>query len=297
MADLDTALLRTFVSGVESGGFTRAGDRVHRTQSTVSQQVKKLEEQIGRQLLLRGVRGIELTEDGERLLAYARRILALNDEARQLFAEDVPELVRIGVPEDYAIEELPLLLGRFARRHPSARLEVRCGLSVQMEAELTAGELDIAVFKRLGSMPAAAGVWRDALNWVAAAEASPEHLPVLPLVVFNQGCIYRAHAIHVLESQRRAWRVAYTSPNLAGVLAAVRAGLGVAVLSDSALAPGLRRLGAADGLPPLPDSQLVLQARSRLGPAAEAALELLRDSLDARQRAVSGRVGAPLAPA
>lgn len=284
MADLDLAQLRTFVSIVDSGGFARAGERVHRSQSTISQQVKKLEQRVGRALLIRNARTLTLTPDGERLLGYARRLLAISDEARNLFADTVPELVRIGVTEDFAIEELPGWLARFATHFPDVRLEVRCDLSVKLSADLDQGDLDIALFKRLGPQQAARGVWHDPLHWVTAPHFVLERHAVVPLVVFPAGCIYRAHAIQVLERQGRPWRIAYASPNLSGVLAAIQAGLGLSVLSDSALPPGVRTLTPGPTLPPLPPSQLVLATAPALGPAGEAAAAQLHDLLDTRQR-------------
>ncbi|MGE8319942.1 MAG: LysR family transcriptional regulator, partial [Comamonas sp.] len=169
MADFDISLLRTFASVVDSGGFSRASERVHRTQSTISQQIKKLEEQAGRQLLSRGARSSLLTPDGERMLGYARRILALHDEARNVFTEDLPELVRVGVTEDLAVESLPGLLSPLAQGMGHARLEVRCGLSRQLEQDLANGLLDVALFRRVESQAIAGpDSWAETLHWVAA---------------------------------------------------------------------------------------------------------------------------------
>src|ERR1051326_7268181 len=131
MLDLD--LLRSFVSVVDAGGFTRAGERVHRTQSTVSQQIRRLEDALGRELILRNGRQATPTEEGERLLSYARRILALAEEARDVVARPAGEgVVRLGLPEDFAAYRLADLLSEFARSRPGLRLDVRCGLSVRL---------------------------------------------------------------------------------------------------------------------------------------------------------------------
>ncbi len=286
MADFDIPLLRTFVSVADSGGFARAGQRVHRTQSTVSQQIKKLEQEAGRQLLVRNARATRLTPDGERLLAYARRILALHDEARNLFAEDMPELVRIGLVEDHAVSTLSELLGAVAREHPQARLEVSCGVSALLQDELAAGRLDIALFRQLRparpEREASIDTWTDAPYWVAGPGAAPETLPVLPLVLFPPGCVFRAHALEQLEASGRRWRLTYSSPNPSGVLAAVQAGLGVSLLSRHMLPPGgWRLLDRSAGLPASPRAQLALRACAAPGPAAQAVLAGLRARLNA----------------
>lgn len=294
MSDFDISLLRSFVQVIDSGSFARAGERVHRTQSSISQHIKKLEEHAGRQLLLRNARMTRPTADGERMLAYARRILALHDEARNLFAEDLPELVRIGLPEDYAVQALPHLLAEVARHHPHARLEVRSMLSLELRAAFEAGELDIALYRRVATAPEAnaasdddaSPTWPDPLHWVAAhtsqAEHPPERQAVLPLVLFPHGCVYRAYALAQLQAQGRRWREVYTSPNMAGVLAAVQAGLGVTLQSRHVIATGgaLRVLDGSSGLPPVPHAHFVL--RSTPGPsggAHQAVLARLRAQL------------------
>src|ERR1700745_2391365 len=144
-AMLDLDLLRSFVSVVDAGGFTRAGERVHRTQSTVSQQIKRLEESLGRPLLERSGKETIPTEEGERLLAYARRILALADEARDVVSRPAGNaIVRLGIPEDFAAYRLTELLSDFVRARPGLRLDVRCGLSVEMRRALSHRELDLA---------------------------------------------------------------------------------------------------------------------------------------------------------
>jgi len=139
-------LLRSFVSVVDAGGFTRAGERVHRTQSTVSQQIRRLEETLGRPLLLRDSKPVVPTEEGERLLAYARRILALAEEARDVVARPASEgAIRLGLAEDFAAYRLSEMLSQFARARPGLRLDVRCGLSVRLRHDVEHGELDLAL--------------------------------------------------------------------------------------------------------------------------------------------------------
>lgn len=289
MRDLDTALLRTFVSVADSGGFTRAGGRVNRTQSTVSQQIRRLEDLLGSRLLDRNAHGVTLTAQGECLLGYARRILQLNDEAVGVFTLPRVETVRIGVTEDFAVEDLPALLMTVQAEMPDVQLEMRTDLSVVLAADVEQGALDIALYKSLTVPPRSSGLYTDWLVWAAPKVRFPEREPVFPLVAFRQGCIYRNHAVQVLEEQGRRWRVAYTSENVSGVLAAIRAGFGVGVLSASAVPADLRALGPESGLPPLPTAHLVLQARRSaaggpLGKGAQRMLALLKSHLDERDR-------------
>ncbi|MGQ9368546.1 LysR substrate-binding domain-containing protein [Azospirillum sp. ST 5-10] len=281
MTELDLTLLRTFVSVVETGGFTRAGERVHRTQSTVSQQVRRLEESLGLVLLDRGTRSVALTDDGERVLTYARRLLTLNDEAHAALKGDgaAVEVVRLGVPEDYAVDRLPRLLSAFARRNRTIRLDVCCDISVRLRAGFEAGELDLALLKQEPGRPGATAVWREPLCWVAAAADPPHRADPLPLVLFPLGCVYRHRAVHELEAAGRAWRVAYSSPNLSGVQAAVLAGLGVGVLARSSVPAAARVLGPADGLPALPDSEVALLAPAAPEGAVGLVAGLLKRSL------------------
>src|SRR5689334_6040013 len=166
-AVLDLELLRSFVSVVDAGGFTRAGERVHRTQSTVSQQIRRLEESIGRTLLSRDGKRVALTEEGERLLSYARRILALAQEARDVVARPSTEgVVRLGIPEDFAAYRLTELLSRFVRSRPGLRLDVRCDLSLRLRAALERGELDLALVKREAGDGEAIAAWPERLRWV-----------------------------------------------------------------------------------------------------------------------------------
>src|SRR5215472_14181560 len=250
MLDLD--LLRSFVSVVDAGGFTRAGERVHRTQSTVSQQIRRLEQSLGRALLHRNGKQATPTDEGERLLSYARRILALAEEARDVVAGPSGDgVVRLGIPEDFAAYRLTELLSGFARGRPGLRLDVRCGLSVRLARDLERGELDLALFKRDAGEGGtrAIATWPERLRWIASRRHPVTPAGSVALAVFEQGCLYRNRAIHALESAGRAWHVAYTSPDLANIQAAVAAGLGVSILPSTAITDALRTLSAKNGFP------------------------------------------------
>jgi DNA-binding transcriptional LysR family regulator len=275
---MDIELLRSFVSVVDAGGFTRAGERVHRTQSTVSQQIKRLEDMLGRPLLARNGKQATLTEEGERLISYARRILALEQEARDVVARPVVDgVVRLGIPEDFAAYRLPELLYDFKRARPSLRLDVRCGLSATLQRALDAGELDLALLKREAGQPGAIATWPERLQWVTSREhpVDLDQDPV-PLAVAEQGCLYRNQMIHALDAAGRAWHVAYTSPNLHGIQAAVSAGLGVSILSDLAVLPE-HRIITNDKLRPIIKTELALVAVDSASPAVLRLADLLAD--------------------
>ena len=162
---LDLELLRSFVSVVDAGGFTRAGERVHRTQSTVSQQIKRLEEDVGQVLLHRDGKDVRPTEAGERLLSYARRLLTLAEEARDVLREpDSEGAIRLGIPEDFAAYRLAKLLGAFSRSHPGLRMDVRADQSKNLSRDLDRGELDLALFKREAGAKGAIAVWPEQVH-------------------------------------------------------------------------------------------------------------------------------------
>ena len=267
MLDLD--LLRSFVSVVESGGFTRAGERVHRTQSTVSQQIKRLEDDLGQTLLNRNGRDVTPTEAGERLLSYARRLLSLAEEARDVVARPAQEgAVKLGIPEDFAATRLAKLLAAFSRAHPTLRLDVRADQSLNLKRELERGDLDLALLKRGAGDGPAIAVWPEQVFWVTSKSHPVDiHGPSLPLIGFPPGCLYRTRAIHALETSGRAWHMAYTSSSLAGIQAAVAAGMGLCILSEMAVQADHRVLTAREGFAPIERTELALVASADASPA------------------------------
>lgn len=266
---LDLELLRSFVSVVDAGGFTRAGERVHRTQSTVSQQIKRLEDDIGQPLLNRNGKDVTPTEAGERLLSYARRLLALAEEARDVVARPNHEgAVRLGVPEDFAAYRLAKLLASFARSHPALRLDVRADQSTYLKRDLERGDLDLALFKREAGGKDGIAVWPERVHWVTS-KSHPMQAKTgsVPLIGFPAGCLYRGRAIHALESDGRAWHMAYTSSSLAGIQAAIAAGMGLSILSEMAIQADHRVLTAKDGFSPIDRTEVALVASPEASPA------------------------------
>lgn len=281
MFDLD--LLRSFVSVVDAGGFTRAGERVNRTQSTVSQQIRRLEDAVGKPLFQRDRRGVQLTEAGETLIGYARRMLALAGEARDALGKGpAPAVLRLGIPEDFAVTGLTGVIAAFAKAQPQVRLEVRCDLSVSLRDGLARGLYDLILAKREPSAGEAFAAWPERLVWAAARDwDGTGRSDPLPLVSFLPGCLYRDRAIRALEASGRRWRIAYESPNLMGVQAAIAGGLGVALLEAATVREDHRILGRADGLPPIPATELALNLRDGAPAAATVLARTIADFCDA----------------
>jgi DNA-binding transcriptional LysR family regulator len=265
----DLELLRSFVSVVDSGGFTRAGERVHRTQSTVSQQIKRLEDDVGQPLLDRSGKDVTPTEAGERLLSYARRLLSLAEEARDVVGKPGSEgAVRLGIPEDFAAYRLTKLLANFSRARPGLRLDVRVDQSTSLRRDLERGELDLALFKRSAGEKGGIAVWPERVHWVTS-KSHPIDVKIqsVPLIGFPTGCLYRARAIHAIESAGRSWHMAYSSSSLAGIQAAVAAGLGLSILSEIAIQADHRVLTAKDGFAPIDKTEVALVASPDASPA------------------------------
>jgi DNA-binding transcriptional LysR family regulator len=265
----DLELLRSFVSVVDAGGFTRAGERVHRTQSTISQQIKRLEEDIGRPLLIRSGKQVVPTECGERLLSYARRLLTLAEEARDVLAQpDHEGAVRLGIPEDFAAYRLTKLLAGFSRARPGLRLDVRADQSGNLRNALERGDLDLALVKRDAGGKSGIAVWPERIHWVTS-KAHPAHATTgsLPLIFFPAGCLYRTRAVHAIECAGRSWHMAYTSSSLAGIQAAVAAGLGLSIMPEIAVQADHRILTAADGFAPIDETEMALVAAPEASPA------------------------------
>lgn len=271
---LDHDLLRTFVAAADAGSLTRAAERLHLSQPTISLQLKRLETALGCRLIERSPRSFHLTGEGETLLGYGRRILSLADEAiGRLTDARMSGRVRLGTPEDFATTHLSGVLAAFARAHPAVALEVTTDLTLPLIDRFQAGEFDIVLIKREPAGPSeGVRVWREPLVWTSSAErggAFEDPGTNLPLVVSPHPCVYRRRALRALDQAGRNWHVVYTSTSLAGAQAAVRAGLGVTVLPAGMVPPDFRKLDARAGLPPLPEAEIALMLAKPVDPAAE----------------------------
>lgn len=278
--DLELDLLRTFVHAADLGSFTRAAGALHLTQSAVSQQIQRLEQRAGTQLFERGGRSIEITEAGQVLLGYARQILALSEDAStRLRGCSQRGTVRLGVTE-HVIDAFPPVLGRFARAHPRIRLSVEVGTSSSLVQRTREGKLDLALALLHSPDDRAVPLAHEELVWAGSRDYDLADEDPLPLVVFGSTCRLRKLAVAQLDLAQQRWRVAVTSSSLAGVRAAVAAGLGVAVMLRRSVTPELCAFDATPRLPELPALELNLFRSPRpQRPAAGLLDAFLRDDL------------------
>ncbi|WP_394823958.1 LysR substrate-binding domain-containing protein [Pendulispora albinea] len=278
----DSELLRTFVAVADAGAFGKAGARLHLTQSTISQQMKRLEEQVQQPLFAPKGRCRVLTESGELLLGYARRILELHESAAIAMKRGaVSEVVRVGVVQDFAGTRFPQALRTFARRHPMVRVEARVAGSRELSELVDEGVLDIAILFDEPRTRRGTAIRRTNLAWLASRDfVPPKPGEPWPLLLDEGPCSFRDRAIGALDERRIPWRVVYTSPSLAGIQAAAQAGIGVSVRIAEDTINGLRILGRREGLPPLGGAVLKLIARAETlsRPAEELAASLRTSS-------------------
>ncbi|WGD30615.1 LysR substrate-binding domain-containing protein [Ancylobacter sp. WKF20] len=280
MRHLDTESLGMLIAIVDTGGFTAAAERVGRTQSAVSARIAQLEENLGVRLLERSRRGISLTETGERLVAHARRLLAFESEALADLKGGTPEgSVRIGMPDDYVDAYFTPTIARFAAAYPRVEISIRCDLSKNLEPEVDRGQIDVALLTRDLTRPTGELLKKEKLLWLAARGHRPERNDPLPLALFPTGCRVRPHIAAALDKAGLNWRVACTSSSQGGVHSAVETGLCITALPECAAPPEWRRLGAADGLPPLPDMEIGLFLAPAASPAARRLADTLRTAM------------------
>ncbi|WP_315918090.1 LysR substrate-binding domain-containing protein [Mesorhizobium sp. SP-1A] len=260
---LELDLLRAFVTVVDSGGFTAAARRLHSTQSTVSQKVLRLEGAAGHRLLQRERGGVRPTEAGERLLGYARRILALDAEAAAALS-GMPSIavLRLGLPEDFAAGRCTGMLAAFARGHPGLKLEVASGLSRDLMRLYERGELDLALVKQRRDTAEGVERWPEPLCWIDSLDHPTIDEDPLPLVVFPSNGLYRDDMIDRLDALGRRWRIAYSCPSLAGIQSAVADGLGISLLPRRTTLPRHRILDEADGFAAVETMEIAVHHRS-----------------------------------
>lgn len=259
---IDTELLRTFVAIADHGGFTRAAEAVNRTQSAVSMQMKRLEEDVlERTVFEREGRNVRLTAEGQILLSYARRILKLHGEVMTTLREPhMVGAVRIGTPDDYVMRFLPGILSRFAQAYPLVQVEVHCDSSSQL---MQRQDLDLTILTRAPGTEIGELLRQERFVWAEAVGHSPHEQAQMPLAMFNTDCFCRAWACNALDTLGRAYRVAYTSPSLSAIMAVVSAGLAVTAQLQSLITTDMRILGEAEGLPLLPSCSIVLMRNPR----------------------------------
>lgn len=257
--NFDIDCLRTFLLVADSMSFSRAAESVGRSQSTVSQQIHKLEQQIGKSLLERRKgRVLELTLEGSKLLQYARRILQLNDEAYASMSDDVlTGFVRLGVPLDFFGRDFTAWLTGFKNLHPMVGLHVEANQSENLLKRNLRGEFDLAFFKQDTGAKHGTVTLSEQLVWVGGANFVPDSGESLPLIVFPEGCAYRRHAIDTLQEQNRPWHLSFVSPSFECLRAAAMEGMGVTVLARALVEAPLRVISHSFRLPELPAVELV----------------------------------------
>lgn len=277
---LDLELLRAFVAVVDHGSFAAAGAGLGRTQSAITQQLQRLDAQAGVPLFARDGRRKLLTESGRHLLRYAREMLALNDEALHALADaGLQGSLRIGSPHDVADTLLPPLLSHIARSSPQLRLEINVGRSPFLMEALHRGELDLTLSTRDDPTLEGIALHTSPTLWLCASQFKHTPGQPLPLILIDEPSIFRRLALEALDRHKLPWRQAYSSSNLIGIKAALRAGLGVTARSMELLGPDLRVLGEKDGLPRLPDVTYHLWMRpNTASPVVRQAYELIRSS-------------------
>ena len=279
---LDIDQLRTFVAIADTGSFTRAADIVHKTQSAVSMQMKRLEERVGRAVFERDGRGTRLTDEGDRLLDYARRIVRLNAECIASFNDqELTGRVRLGLPDDYADRYLPEILARFSRSNPRAEVTVMCEPTPHLMDRVQNGDLDLAIITHVDRRGPSEIVRAEQLLWVTSARHAVHEEAPIPLALGRPTCDWRQSATEALERSNRPFRILYVSWHSTAVGAAVVAGLAVSVLPESAIRSGMRILGPSDGFPALPSCKIgLIRSRREANPLADALGFHIKQSLD-----------------
>ncbi|MCR4267750.1 LysR substrate-binding domain-containing protein [Nitratireductor sp. ZSWI3] len=251
---LELDVLRTFVAIAETGSFTAAANAVFRTPSAVSMQIKKLEEMLGRSVFERDARSVSLTADGELLLSYARRLLALNREAVSKFVmPDISGIVRLGSPDDFGERVLPSVLRRFAQTHPSIAVDVVIDQSSSLRKRMANRQLDLTLLTCTGDIDHVGVqiIFTEPIVWAGAKGGSAHLREPLPLSLWEEGCAWRAGALSAMSKDGRDYRIAYMSAHTAGQRAAILSDLAIAPLPKSFLRDDLVELGPKDGLPKL----------------------------------------------
>jgi len=283
MKNLDVDLLRAFIAVYRYGGFSNAAKHLGRLQSSVSQQIKKLEDALGHPLFVRDRRNVNLSPEGERLLAYAEKMVNLNDEIFGRFtAHEMKGNVHIGVPEAFSAYHLPDILIGFYKAHPEIKIDVECGFSDHLIQKYEAGTLDFILFKRSPDTEnKGLRVWQESMVWVGKSiemDAQDE----IPIILSPEPCVYRKKTLRFLEEHNLSWRCVYTSASITGRIAAAKSGLGIALVPKELLSIS-HNLFAVDSLMKLPAPRkieiAILKEDSQLSQAANLLAEHLMFSL------------------
>jgi DNA-binding transcriptional LysR family regulator len=280
MIPLDSDLMRAFLAVADTGSVTAAADRVGRTQSAVSMQIKRLEDSLGQPLFARLPRGVALTPRGEQLMPYARRVVSLLDEAATALREK-PLIgpVRIGIPDEYAESVLPRALAAFSERHPAVEVKVRCDFSAPQYAALEEDELDLAVCFDSSHTSGAEVLCVDPTVWATSVVHTQHQQSPVPVATYLHSDWGREFALRSLDQLSIAWRTAFECDTSGSLRIAVRAGLAISPLSRSTIPAGCRELTAEEGFPIIDRSRVVLRRNARgTSPAIEGLAATVREA-------------------
>ncbi len=278
---LDTDQLRSFLAIVDTGSFTRAAERVNKTQSAVSMHIRRLEEQLGCALFIKQGRGARLSEEGERLIDYARRIIQTEAGAlAALSRKGLSGRVRLGMPDDYAEFFLADILTRFCRSHPLVEISVLCEPSVSLAAQVRARALDLAVVTDMQGVENVEVIREDRLAWVASKRFQLEPDAPVPLAVSSTVCIWRRIGEEALRASNRPTRALFTSNNYSAIGPVVRAGLAVTILPLGCVPADLKVLGPESNMPLLQPSRIgLIHASGKASPEAAALADAVRATI------------------
>lgn len=279
---LDPVLLQSFLAVAQTRSFTQAAERLGLRQSTVSQHIRKLEEEAGRRLFIRDTHSVTATADGEAMVEFARNILAANERAQRYFAgSQVRGRLRFGASEDFVASRLPEVLREFVRTHPLVEFELTVALSGELNEKLARGELDLVCGKRRRGADHGRLVSRDRLVWVSGDLPSFDPSTPVPLILYSPPSVSREIALAALERSGRSWRIVCTSGSLSGLRTAALAGLGITVVPRGLIPTGLAEVPDGHGLPDLGTVEFVLLGISKAprGPAAELADAILASGI------------------
>jgi DNA-binding transcriptional LysR family regulator len=280
-SQLDPDLLRAFVAVAEHRSFTDAAASLNRTQSAVSTQIKRLEDQLGLKLFVRSTNRVNLSVAGEGLVSYARRILSLGEEAIQrLRQHETAGRVRLGVMEDYGSVLMPSILKAFYNSYPGIELHMETGLTSGMVGRLGKA-YDVVVAMHARNEKSGDLLRLERAVWAGSHELNVRNLDPLPVALYPNGCLFRDWAISALHRTARRWRIAFISHSLAAVEAIAAQGLAVTVVKEGTFPRSLRVLGAEDGLPALPTAEIRLHVSRSAQPPAILLARHLRDHFEA----------------
>ncbi len=280
-------LLKTFVVAAETKNFTAAGRKIYRSQSAVSMQMKRLAQEVGKPLFDVDGKQIRLSPVGELLLEHAQRILKAHDNAAlEIRRSELKGKVRFGAPEDYASLVIPQILSSFAQEFPDIRVDVFCESSDRLHADLSEDKLDLAVCTAMGN--GGEEILKEPVVWITSVAKKVAATGSIPLAVYRHNCIYRKWAVDALEAIGRAYHIAYMSPSIAGILAAVRSGLAVAPVGLSVVADDVQIIGSRQGFPPLPLAEVCLfKAANSKNALLEPLANHVKKSFESRQHTLA----------